>query len=382
MRILLRQLSLAAGSYALLAVVANAQEPAPTPPAEPPKPATPPEQPAPEPEPEEPKIPLLVIEAGTVHPVSGPAITDGVVVIDVDRIVAVGKKGAVEVPADAIVRSFPTGHVYPGLIDAATDAFTDVVLRNEAGVDAGARLVDAMQMRRDREDELIAAGITTAYVTVRSPGLVRPQGALVRPSRESFAPWNEKAGGYAAVQLRLTNGPGPTHALQRQQLLQGADALFDGLDEYKKAKKDHDEALKKYEKEFEEYLAWHKKKKDAEKAGDKKDEPKPAAAPAETAPATPPEGGRRRGIRPPGGGGEPPRTPDEPRRAEGANETDDAFVNAFATMLEILAQDPPKQDPPKQDPKPAGPPSGGAPGGDKPADKPAEAKDEPPKRPT
>ena len=393
MRIPLRQLSLAAGSYALFAVMANAQEPtpAPTPPTEAPKPAMPPEQPADHaPAADEPKIPVLVIEAGTVHPVSGPAIPNGVVVIDVDRIVAVGKKGEVEIPADAVVRSFPTGHVYPGLIDAATDAFTDVGVRNEAGVDAGAQLFDAMQLRHDREDDLLAAGITTAYVTVRSPGLVRPRGALVRPTRNAFAPWQDKSGAtHDAVQLRLTNGLGPTHALQRQQMLQSADALFEGLDEYTKAKKDHDEALKKYEKEFADYLAWHKKKKDGEKAGDPKDEAKPPAAPADAAPAAPPEGGRRRGVRPGGGGGggggggEPPRTPSEPRDAElPAPGSDEAFVTAFTTLLEILAQDPPKQDPPKQDPKPAtNPPAGGAPG-DKAGDKPAETKDEPPKRPT
>ncbi|MBL8747943.1 MAG: amidohydrolase family protein [Planctomycetes bacterium] len=382
MRISLRPSLLAAGSYAafgLLALPAQEPKPAPTPPptAEPPAPPLAEGGDAQDPEPPKPgKPPMLVVEAGTVHPVAGPAITNGVVVIDGERIVAVGKKGEVEVAADAIVRSFPTGHVYPGLVDAATDAFTDAALRTEAGVDAGTALADVLQRRHDRDDELVAAGITTAYVTVRSPGVVRPQGAIVRPTAGGFEPWSGHEHG--AVQLRMTNGPGPTHALQRQQMQQQVDALFDGLEDYAKALTDHEEALKKYAKEFEDYLAWHKKKKD-EKAGDKpadkKDDTKAATPPAADAPPSPPEGRRR--VRPGGGGG----GGGEPPKAPGAGEVDDeAFAAALGLVLEAIAQDPPKQDPGKQDPKPGPqtPPGGGAPGGEKPA----ENKDEAPKRPT
>lgn len=380
MRISLRPSLLAAGSYTVLglaALAAQEPEPAPAPPptAEPPAPTAAEGGDAQDPEPTKPaKPPMLVVEAGTVHPVAGPSLQNGVVLIDGDRIVAVGRKGDVEVPADAVVRSFPTGHVYPGLVDAATDAFTDAALRAEGGVDAGTALADVLQPRHDREDELVAAGITTAYVTVRSPGVVRPQGAIVRPTANGFEPWTGRE--RAAVQLRMTNGPGPTHALQRQQMLQQVDALFEGLEEYKKAFADHEEALKKYAKEFEDYLAWHKKKKDekaGDKPGEKKDETKPAAPPAD-APPTPPEGRRR--VRPGGGGG----GGGEPPKAPGAADVDDeAFAAALGLVLEAIAQDPPRQDPGKQDPKPApqGPPAGAAAG-----DKPAEAKDEAPKRPT
>lgn len=370
MRISLRHSLLAACWPAVCgAALAIAQEPEATPPA----PSTPPAEHAQEPA-TPPKPPALVIEAGTVHPVAGPVITDGVVVIDGERIVGVGKRGEVEIPAGAIVRSFPTGHVYPGLVDAATDAFTDGPVRNEAGVDAGVAIADVLQRQNDRDDALIAAGITTAYVTVRAPGLVRPQGAIVRPTHDAFTTWTGRAA--AAVQMRLTNGPVPSHALQRQQMLQQADALFDGLEEYKKAFADHKEALAKYQKEFDEYLAYHQKKKDGDKA-DKKDEAKPANPPADAAPTGPPEGRRPRGNRPPGGGGggEPPR---EPRAADGGG--DEEFARAVFTLLDALAQDPPKQEPPKQEPKPA--PQGQPAGTPATADKPAEKKDEAPKRPT
>lgn len=323
----------------------------------------------------------IVLEAAFVHPVAGPTIQDGVVVIRGERIVAVGKKGEVEVPENATVRSFPTGHLYPGLIDAQTDAFTDERLRNDGNSDGGAHFADDLRRQADRGDELVQAGITTAYVTVRSPALVRGQGAIVRPRADGFEPWRGRE--HAALQLRMTGGPGPSHALQRQQQLQAVDALFEGLDEFRKARTDHDEALKKYEKEFTDYLAFHQKKKDAAKSP----ETKPGeAAPAAERPAAPegqgpPRDGRRGGR----GGGPPPSptptpnpnpppTPDPPKEGPSAAELEAALV----TLLEALAQDPPRPDPnqrPQDPPRPAG-----QEGAEKaPA---AGAKPEEPKRPT
>jgi imidazolonepropionase-like amidohydrolase len=376
-----QHLTLAASCFALLVPLLPAQEPTPaptTPPAE--QPAIPPTA-----QPDRPaegerrgggrRRQTIVLEAGTVHPVAGPAIENGVVVLRGERIVAVGKKGEVEVPPNATVRSFPTGHVYPGLVDAATDAFTDDTLSADGSNDGGSHFADDLRKQGTRSDELARAGITTAYVTVRSPALVRGQGAVVRPTKDGFEPWAGKD--HAALQLRLTNGIGASHALQRQQQVQAADALFEGLDEFRKAKTDHDEALKKYEKEFADYLAWHQKKKD-----EKKDD-KPAEAGAAEKPAAPaaerpaPREGRPRGNRGGGGGGgnEPPKTPEGTVQSA---VTPEELEAALATLLAALPQDPPKPpEPAKQDPKPADAPAGTPPGA--PA---AEKKDEAPKRPT
>lgn len=61
---------------------------------------------------------VYAISGGTVHPVSGPAIANGVVVIRDGLIEAVGAN--VAVPADATVIDAKGKHVYPGLIDAQT----------------------------------------------------------------------------------------------------------------------------------------------------------------------------------------------------------------------------------------------------------------------
>jgi len=369
-----RLLSIVCLFGALFATPARAQDPTPAP--TPDAPAAPPEAPpdaTPEPDAaprprRRPRRPAVVIEAGTIHPVAGPAITDGVLVLRGDRIVAIGKRGEIELPENAVVRSFPTGHVYPGLVDAATDAFTDTALRNDGGLDAPDALADSLQLRHDREDELVRTGITTAYVTVNTPALLRGQGAIVRPTKDGFELWqdHERAG----LELRLTGGPGPGHPLQRQQLYQSADNLFEGLEEFRKARTEHDEALTKYQKEFDEYLTWHRKKnkKDGDKPAEKKDAEKPAAPATEPEkPATPPEGGRR-GRR----GGGPPN--------DGATEPGgEDLAAAVDALFAFPAQDPPKQDPPKQEPKPTEAP---ATQGEAPKPAAAEKKDEGPKRPT
>lgn len=323
-----------------------------------------------------PPPPVLVIEAGTVHPVGAPPIRDGVVVVRGERIAAVGRRGEVEIPADAAVRSFPDGHVYPGLVDAHTDAFTDASLRGDGGSDGGTAFVDDLRPQHDRSDQLVQAGITTAYVTVRSPATVRGQGAVVRPQRDGFAPWTTRD--RAALQVRMTSGQGPSHPLQRQQQLQAVDALFEGLDDYRKAKADHAEARKKYEKDFADYLAFHEKKKN-DAGGTGGDRP---AEPRETErarPADEPGPGRtRRGNRgegpPRDGAAVPIPAADGPTAAE--------LEVALATLFAALAQDPPpRPTPPTQDPpRPQGQ-GGEARPGERPAAGDAAKSDEP-KRPT
>src|SRR6185436_1227914 len=61
---------------------------------------------------------VYAITGGTVHPVSGSAIPNGVVVIRDGLIEAVGAN--VTVPCDATTIDASGAHVYPGLIDAQT----------------------------------------------------------------------------------------------------------------------------------------------------------------------------------------------------------------------------------------------------------------------
>jgi imidazolonepropionase-like amidohydrolase len=62
----------------------------------------------------------FVLSGGTVHPVSGPPVEDGVVVVRDGRIAAVGPRDRVETPDGVPVRDVSGQHVYPGLIDPNT----------------------------------------------------------------------------------------------------------------------------------------------------------------------------------------------------------------------------------------------------------------------
>lgn len=319
---------------------------------------------------------LTVIEAGTVHPVSGPPIQDGVVVIRGDRILAVGQQGELQLPPNSTVRKYPDGHVYPGLIDAATDAFTDTGLQNDSRLNGGAKLSDGLVWSGDRDDRLVEQGVTTAYVRVRSGAQVRGQGAVVRPRASGFELWEGKE--QAALQLRMSTGTGAQHPLQRQAQLQAAGKLFDGLEEFRDAQEKFDKDLEKYNEEFEKYLEHHRKKngKDAPKA-----EPEPKSGedketkPAET-PAQAP-GERRRGRRrPPGGGG------------EGGERAAEPVEQAFAALMALVGppaapaaapQDPQRgRRPTTRSGAPA--PAQGKPAAAKPAGD-AAKKDDGPKRP-
>src|SRR5688572_28763298 len=61
---------------------------------------------------------VYAVIGGTVHPVSGPAISGGVVVIRDGLIEAVG--AGIPIPPDATVIEVAGSHVYPGLFDAHT----------------------------------------------------------------------------------------------------------------------------------------------------------------------------------------------------------------------------------------------------------------------
>ena len=61
----------------------------------------------------------VALVGGTVYPVSGPAVEDGVVVVADGKIAAVGKRGDVDVPADAESVDCGGKRIYPGLFDAS-----------------------------------------------------------------------------------------------------------------------------------------------------------------------------------------------------------------------------------------------------------------------
>jgi imidazolonepropionase-like amidohydrolase len=63
---------------------------------------------------------VTALVGATVHPVSRPSISDGVVLVADGRIAAVGSAAEIQVPSDATVINLAGKHVYPGMIDPVT----------------------------------------------------------------------------------------------------------------------------------------------------------------------------------------------------------------------------------------------------------------------
>jgi len=398
----------------LLASALSAQDPVETPPAEAKPDAASPESPGPRGpggrRQGRPRQRTVAVLAGHVHPVSGPSIENGVVLIRGDRIVAVGKQGEVEVPEGAETVRFPDGHVYPGLVDASSDAFLDDGTRQDPSADAATSAGAGFGQRFDREDRLIEAGITTVYTSNQRGAPWSGIGAVLRPKKGGASAFPEKT--EAGVGMQLAAGATGTHALDRQRGIEGAFAAFSGLDDYKKKQDEHKKELEKYTKDFADYLAWHEKKNgkasDEKKDAPKDDAQKPAGAAAETpaqaGEAGAPRGagqrgqrGGRRGGQPqgPGGGGPggeptpaPTPKPEEPKpdqpKPEDPKPQDPPKPETpkpeTPTPEQPKPESPKPQEPPKQEPKPQGDGKPADPAAAKPADskpqeqKPADAK--------
>jgi imidazolonepropionase-like amidohydrolase len=60
---------------------------------------------------------VVALVGATIHPVSGPEIANGVILVDGNRITAVGRAGEVAVPPAARVIQCDGKHLYPGFVD-------------------------------------------------------------------------------------------------------------------------------------------------------------------------------------------------------------------------------------------------------------------------
>ncbi len=123
---------------------------------------------------------LVALVGGTVHPVSGPIVQNGVVVMQGGTISAVGPRSQVEIPAGARQVDVSGRHVYPGMIDAASNLglleFGQVGqasdLREVGRYNPHVRAIAAVQphypdMKVARMNGITAAGVAQASGTIQ-----------------------------------------------------------------------------------------------------------------------------------------------------------------------------------------------------------------------
>lgn len=134
---------------------------------------------------------VYAITGGTVHPVSGPEIANGVVIVRGGLIESVGAN--IPIPADATVIDVKGGHVYPGLIDAQTSLGFASAAPRRGGRGAGRMAPPAAELPEtspaylaareakisdDDLDAKRATGVTT-IVTAPSFGIFNGQSVVL-----------------------------------------------------------------------------------------------------------------------------------------------------------------------------------------------------------
>lgn len=121
---------------------------------------------------------VYAITGGTLHPVSGPAISNGTLVIRQGLVEAVGAN--VSIPPDAAIIDVKGSHVYPGLIDAHTSlGFTAPKSGDKAAEPAPDTLaIRGVKVSEDDADARRATGVTT-IVTAPSSGIFNGQSVML-----------------------------------------------------------------------------------------------------------------------------------------------------------------------------------------------------------
>jgi len=127
----------------------------------------------------------VALVGGTVHPVSGPVIDDGIVLIDGAEIVAVGAD--VQIPADAEIVDVTGKHVYPGFIHPLS-ALGLTEIGSVAGTDDTSEMgqINAalnVEVAFNHDSALLPVNVAGGILTTHSApggGLIRGSSAVMR----------------------------------------------------------------------------------------------------------------------------------------------------------------------------------------------------------
>lgn len=214
--------------------------------------------------------PPVALKVACIHPVDGPAIQNGVILLRGRSILAMGSAEELEIPEGAQVLDYPNAHAWPTMVDS----LTTLGLQDAAGdsrVDGGTTIDGLVDLFDPDAARAARAGVGYAYVANRSSATWRGAGAILSLRGSSAA--ISESDRETSLSLRLTLGQGSRHPFDRQTLTKNAAKLFSAFDKYEESFEKYEKDLEKYEKDLEKYLEWHRKRmpKDEKKDGDKGD---------------------------------------------------------------------------------------------------------------
>lgn len=121
-----------------------------------------------------------VYTGATIIPISGPPIQDGVLVIRRGKIVAVGARGATEIPSDAQTVDASGKVIMPGLVDSHSHIGGGAGGDNSAPIQPDVRILDSIDVRDNSLKRARAGGITTVNVMPGSGHLLSGQTLYIK----------------------------------------------------------------------------------------------------------------------------------------------------------------------------------------------------------
>jgi imidazolonepropionase-like amidohydrolase len=153
----------------------------------------------------------IAYTGATIIPVSGPAIADGVLVVHRGKIVAVGTRSAVRIPADAQLNDATGKTIMPGLVDTHSHIGSGSGGDGSAPIQPDVRLLDSINVRASGLQRAQAGGITTVNVMPGSGHLLSGQTLYlkVKDGRVVDDLLIRDAQGNIAGGLKLANGTNP-----------------------------------------------------------------------------------------------------------------------------------------------------------------------------
>lgn len=176
----------------------------------------------------------------TIIPVSGPAITDGVLVVHRGKIIAIGARSTARIPADAQLNDATGKTIMPGLVDTHSHIGSGSGGDGSAPIQPDARILDSINVRSSGFQRAQAGGITTVNVMPGSGHLLSGQtlylkvkdgkvvdDLLIRDAQGNIAGGLKMANGTNSLRPGST-GPFPgtrakSAALVREQYLKAID---------------------------------------------------------------------------------------------------------------------------------------------------------------
>ena len=117
----------------------------------------------------------LVVEAGTIHTITGDSFSPGVMVIKDGRIQDVGDPSSISIPSGWETLSFPDSEILPGLVDTHSHIGSVEGGDSSAPLHPDVRVLDAVNVMNDNIWRARSGGITTVNIMSGSGHLMSGQ---------------------------------------------------------------------------------------------------------------------------------------------------------------------------------------------------------------